>query len=121
MTRYSRSEAEQLINDAHAVIDDLLGFAHTLKHLRDANDSHGSEAAWVHARVDQSLAWFTDRFVHLDVLEPLALAFPARLIVNDEAFDVWLSWQQGEACIDWFYDASETFLVRRQLPLNAHV
>jgi len=121
VTRYSRSAAEQLITDANRIIEDVLDYALTLECLRLDSDEHGSEAALLHARIDQSLAWFTDRFVRIDRLEPLALAFPARLIINDEAFDVWLSWQHGEAIMGWFYGLTEDFSVRRRLPPDAHV
>lgn len=121
MTHYSRAGAEQLIADATRIIDEVLGYAGQLDCLRREGDEQGSEAALLHARLDQSLAWFTDRSVRLDGLEPLALSFPCRLIVDDEPFDGWLSWQHGEATIGWFYGLTEAFVFRRPLPPNAVV
>ncbi|MEX2533001.1 MAG: DUF2203 family protein [Nitriliruptoraceae bacterium] len=121
MTQYSRAGAEQLITDANKIIEDVLSYACQLDCLRREGDEQGSQAALLHARLDQSLAWFTDRCVRLDGLEPLALSFPCRLIVDDEPFDVWLSWQHGEATIGWFYGLTEAFALRRRLPPNALV
>ena len=119
MTRYSRVGAEQLISDAQPVIAALLASAAELHRLRDANDEHGSEAALVHARLDHSLAWFTQRQIRLDSLTPLTLALPARLMLNDKAVDVWLSWRSGEASIGWFYADTKDVSARSQLPAGA--
>lgn len=121
MTRYSRSDAEQLIGDAQGVIEQVKVSARMLETLRREQDAYGSQAAMVHARIDEHLTWFTDRMVRLDRLEPVALAFPGRLMLDDDAVDVWLSWQQGEDGIGWFYGLNETFVVRRSLPAGALV
>lgn len=121
MTRYSRAAAEQLIVGAQPVIDLLLGYAGALQQVKDAGDEYGAEAALLHARIDDTLAWFTDRQVRIDRLEPLALAFPSRLVHEMAAFDVWLSWQANDARIGWYYDLDDDVSKRRAIPADVSV
>ncbi len=121
MTRYSRAAAEQLIIDAQPVIDTLLDYAGALQQVKDVGDEHGAEAALLHARIDHTLAWFTDRQVRIDGLEPLALAFPSRLVHEMAAFDVWLSWQANDARIGWYYDLDDDVSKRRAIPADVSV
>lgn len=121
MTRYSRVDAEQLISDATATIAALAQAAKRLHELREVHGESGSEAAWLHAQIDGRLAWFEQRSVRLDRIDPVALAFPARLILNDDACDVWLSWQPPEATIGWFYPLDSHLAARQPIPESAVV
>jgi len=115
VTRYSRESAEQLILAAQPVIAELLDLAATLADLQARDEMYGSEAAFTHVRLDATLAWFSDRHVRLDALDPVALALPARLVDGDEVCDVWLSWQDGEPRIGWYYPTHGDVTQRRWL------
>lgn len=116
MTRYSRDDAKQLIRDAARELEAVKTVAHALHELAQLRQDTGSEAARLHAELDRHLAWFTSRHLRIDGLDPVSVAVPSRLVHNGTAFDVWLSWRDGDDTVRFYYLPDETVAARMPLP-----
>ena len=116
VTRYSRDDAKELIRDAASVIEAVKAVAYALNELAQLRQDTSSEAARLHAELDRHLAWFTARHLRIDGLDPVSVAVPSRLVRDDSALDVWLSWRDGDDTLDFYYLPDETVDARMPLP-----
>lgn len=116
MTRYSREEAKELIVDAADHIEAVKAVGRALNALAQAKQDMTGEAARLHAELDWHLAWFTARHLRIDGLDPVSVAVPSRLVMNDTGYDVWLSWRDGDDTLGFYYLPDATAQARMPLP-----
>ena len=115
--RYSLAEAQQVLAEARARIDDLVAVAEELEALADEGADAGVEAARLRANLDDVLRWFDAAGIQIKSVRPTLLDFPARAIRDGEGIDVLLCWREDEDAIAYYHPREGGYRSREPVAL----